>query len=179
VDAARHAGDPKGLRGYAHVVREDPVNRGCCSPGRSSASGSRTTTARRGRSSRAATSPRWRCATSPSSRAIATCVLATHGRGIWIIDDIDRRCAADADDLAEEAAFLPIRPPQQRIRAGGGWVDGDAASRPQPSGGVAITYYQKARHIFGKLKLEVLDDKGNVLDTLPASKRRGINRVAG
>ncbi len=36
---------------------------------------------------------------------------------------------------------------------------------------------RRARHLFGKLKLEVLDDKGKVVDTLPASKRRGINRV--
>ena len=29
--------------------------------------------------------------------------------------------------------------------------------------GAVITYYQKTRHLFGKLKLEVLDEKGNVL----------------
>jgi hypothetical protein len=40
-----------------------------------------------------------------------------------------------------------------------------------------ITYYQKSRHLFGKLKLEVLDSTGRVVDTLPASKRPGLNRV--
>ena len=40
-----------------------------------------------------------------------------------------------------------------------------------------INYYQKTRHVFGKLKIEILNDKGEVIDDLPASKRRGINRV--
>ncbi|MEY2527421.1 MAG: hypothetical protein QOE73_2192, partial [Verrucomicrobiota bacterium] len=37
--------------------------------------------------------------------------------------------------------------------------------------------YQKSRHLFGKLKLEVLDASGRVVDELPASKRPGLNRV--
>src|SRR6266487_610 len=41
----------------------------------------------------------------------------------------------------------------------------------------AITYYQRSRHLFGKLKLEVLDPSGRVIDELPASKRPGLNRV--
>src|SRR5690348_8366726 len=36
----------------------------------------------------------------------------------------------------------------------------------------------KSRHLFGKLKLEVLDSKGEVIDTLGASVRRGINLVS-
>ena len=40
-----------------------------------------------------------------------------------------------------------------------------------------ITYYQKSRHLFGKLKIEILDAAGKVIDSLPASKRPGLNRV--
>ncbi len=40
-----------------------------------------------------------------------------------------------------------------------------------------INYYQKSRHLFGKLKIEVLDADGRVMDELPASPRRGLNRV--
>jgi len=40
-----------------------------------------------------------------------------------------------------------------------------------------ITYYQRKRHIFGDLKIEVLDSKGQVVGSIPASKRRGLNRV--
>ena len=40
-----------------------------------------------------------------------------------------------------------------------------------------ITYYQKKRHIFGDLKIEVLDADGKVVGTIPSSKRRGLNRA--
>jgi hypothetical protein len=42
---------------------------------------------------------------------------------------------------------------------------------------MVITYYQRTRHLFGKLKLEVFDESGKLVDTPPASKRPGINRV--
>ena len=41
-----------------------------------------------------------------------------------------------------------------------------------------ITYYQRTRHLFGPIKLEILDPSGKVVDTLPASASgAGINRV--
>src|SRR4029077_11175329 len=39
------------------------------------------------------------------------------------------------------------------------------------------TWYQRTRHLFGPIKLEVLDAEGKVVDTISASKRRGINRA--
>jgi hypothetical protein len=63
--------------------------------------------------------------------------------------------------------------------AQGGWVEGDATFvGPNPPGGAVVTYYQRSRHLFGPLKLEVLDAAGHVVDTIPAAKRRGINRVS-
>ncbi|MDR2013137.1 MAG: hypothetical protein LBQ20_08890, partial [Rhodanobacter sp.] len=108
----------------------------------------------------------------------ASLVIATHGRGIWIIDDLTPLRALDEKTLASEAAFLSTRPIQQRISAWGGWSEGDAAfAGPNPPHGAEIVYYQKSRHLFGKLKIEVLDEQGQVIDTIPASVRRGINRV--
>ncbi len=105
-------------------------------------------------------------------------VIATHGRGIWIIDDISPLRSLSPDKLAGDTIFLPGRPTTQRIEGNGGWAEGDATFvGSDPADGMVVTYYQKARHVFGKLKLEVLDDKGQVIDTLPASKRRGVNRV--
>jgi hypothetical protein len=40
-----------------------------------------------------------------------------------------------------------------------------------------ITYYQKKRHIFGDLKFEIYDPQGNLISTIPGSKRRGLNRI--
>src|SRR4029077_21075153 len=59
-----------------------------------------------------------------------------------------------------------------------GWANGDAAFvGDNPPNAAVITYYQRSRHLFGKLKLEVLDATGRVIDELPASKRPGLNRV--
>ena len=106
-------------------------------------------------------------------------VIATHGRGIWIVDDITPLRSLSQELLAKPAAFLPGRPVQQRMPAQGGWVEGDAVFvGPNPTGGAVITYYQRSRHLFGPIKLEVLDASGKLVDTIPAAKRRGLNRVA-
>jgi photosystem II stability/assembly factor-like uncharacterized protein len=105
-------------------------------------------------------------------------VLATHGRGLWIIDDISPLRGLSADVLNAPSAFLPGRPVVQRIEANGGWSDGDGKFvGADPPDGAVVNYYQRTRHVFGKLKIEILDPKGEVIDDLPASKRRGINRV--
>src|SRR5438876_376408 len=105
-------------------------------------------------------------------------VLATHGRGIWIVDDITPLRAVTADLIRQEVTFVSARPVQQRIEGDGGWANRDAAFvGDNPPDAAVITYYQRSRHLFGKLKLEVLDASGRVVDELPASKRPGLNRV--
>lgn len=105
-------------------------------------------------------------------------VLATHGRGIWIIDDISSLRALTPDFMAKPAAVLEGRPVVQYLQANGGWALGDESfvgpSRPSDA---AITYYQKSRHIYGDLKIEILDSDGKLVDTIPGSKHRGLNRV--
>jgi len=105
-------------------------------------------------------------------------VIATHGRGIWIIDDLTPLRALTAATLQEQTTFLPGRPVQQRMPASGGWVDGDAVFvGDNPPQGAVISYYLRTRHIFGPIKLEVLDAAGKLIDTITPSKHPGINRV--
>lgn len=105
-------------------------------------------------------------------------VLATHGRGIWVIDDISPLRSLSAQMLASNVALIPSAPIEQRIQGNGGWAEGDATyAGENPPSGATITYYQKARHVIGRMKLEILDPTGKVVDELPASKRRGLNRV--
>ncbi len=67
---------------------------------------------------------------------------------------------------------------QQRIEGTGGWPNGDAVFvGDNPPDAAVINYYQRERHLFGKMKLEILDSSGRVIDELPASKRPGLNRV--
>ncbi|HEU4730671.1 MAG TPA: hypothetical protein VFT22_22405, partial [Kofleriaceae bacterium] len=105
-------------------------------------------------------------------------VIATHGRGIWIVDDIAPLRALSDELLQKTTAFLPARPVQQRMPARGGWAEGDATYSGDPTpNAAAITYYLRSRHIYGPIKLEVLDAAGKLVDTITPSKRRGINRV--
>jgi photosystem II stability/assembly factor-like uncharacterized protein len=105
-------------------------------------------------------------------------VIATHGRGIWIIDNITPLRQLSQSAMDKDIVFMQSEPAVQKLQAGGGWANGDAAFvGDNPTDDAVITYYQKKRHIFGDLKIEVLDSKGNVVGDIPASKRRGLNRV--
>jgi photosystem II stability/assembly factor-like uncharacterized protein len=105
-------------------------------------------------------------------------VLATHGRGIWIVDDITPLRKLTPDVLAQEAVFVPGKPVQQRLIANGGWPEGSATFfGPNPPDAALITYFQKKRHIFGKMKIEIFDDQNKLVDTVPANSRRGLSRI--
>src|SRR5262249_12098308 len=80
--------------------------------------------------------------------------------------------------LAKDVDFIGTRPAVQRISASGGWANGDAVFvGHNPSDEATITYYQKKRHIFGDLRIEVFDSEGKLLGTVPTSKRRGLSRA--
>ncbi len=105
-------------------------------------------------------------------------VLATHGRGIWIVDDITPLRSLTPEVLAQNVAFLQIKTTEQTLDAGGGWVNGDQVfTGPNPTTDATIVYYQKKRHIFGDLKIEIFSPDGKSLGTIPSSKRRGLNRA--
>lgn len=104
--------------------------------------------------------------------------IATHGRGIWIIDDLRPLRALTPEVLAQDFAFINIGPITQRLEADGGWADGDSLfTAPNPKSGALITYYQKKRHIFGDLILEVVDKDGKVLSSTSGNKRRGLSQA--
>jgi len=105
-------------------------------------------------------------------------ILATHGRGIYIVDDLTPLRALNTEALQKDVVMLPSRPAQMLILAGEQRFDGDAdfqsGATPQAA---MITYYLKKRHVIGESRVEVYDADGKLLSTLPAGKRKGINRV--
>ena len=167
-----------GVRGYAHVIKEDSVNPNLLFAGTEFG----MFVSVDGGTSWAEFKPKNFPSVAVRDIVVQArdndLVLATHGRGIWIIDDISPLRALDANTLAATIKLLPSRPTQQRIQGNGGWSNGDAAfSGANPPSGAVISYYQKDRHVVGRMKLEILDETGKVVDTLPAAKRRGLNRV--
>jgi photosystem II stability/assembly factor-like uncharacterized protein len=171
------AGD-SGVRGYAHVVKEDTVSPNLLFLGTEfglwvSLDGGKHWAQYKGHNF-----PNVAVRDLVVQPRDSDLVIATHGRGIWIIDDITPLRHLTPEVIAKEAAFLPGRPAQQRISTFGGWSEGSAAfSGPNSPNGAWITYYQAKRHIFGRMKLEVLDSEGKLIDTLPSNNRRGISRV--
>ncbi len=171
------AGDSP-VRGYAHVIKEDLVNKDLLFLGTefglwvSLDGGAKWSRYKGGDLPSVAVRD---LAIHPRDNDL---VIATHGRGIWIIDDITPLRALTPATLSKNAAFMPQRPTVQRPGVGGGWVNGDAAFVGQnPPDDAVITYYLQKRHIFGDMKLEVLDSTGRVVGTMPTTKRRGLSRV--
>ncbi len=167
-----------GIRGYAHVIKEDTVDPDILFLGTEKGLWISNDGGRRWAEFKGGNFP------SVAVRDIAVqerehdLVLGTHGRGIWIIDDVSALRSLDDATLARDGAFLAARPVQQRIAGVGGWTEGDAKfSGPSAPGGAVISYYQRTRHLFGPIRIEILDAAGEVVDIIPASKRRGINRV--
>ncbi len=106
-------------------------------------------------------------------------IIATHGRGIYILDDLRPLRALTPKTLDSDVAILPGRPAVLAIPAvpEPGWSgDGNFDGRTLPEF-ATITYYLKKRHIVGELKLEIYDPDGKLVSTIPGGKRRGINRV--
>ena len=168
-----------GVRGYAHVIREDVVNPNLLFAGTEfglwiSIDGGKQWAQYKGGDLPIGVAVR-DIVVHPRDHDL---VIATHGRGIWIVDDISPLRGLTADVLDKPIQFMASRPSEQSIFAFGGWVNGDAKYvGPNPPGDAVITYYQRKRHIFGDLKIEVLDGSGKVVGTIPSSKRRGLNRV--
>ena len=170
--------DAKGVRGYVHVIKQDPARPEILYAGTEFGLWISIDGGKRWAEFKGGDFPAVAVRDMAFQNRDASLALATHGRGIWIIDDLTPLRALDEKTLDSEAAFLATRPIQQRINAFGGWAEGDASfTGPNPPNGAEITYYQKGRHLFGKLKIDILDDRGALIDTIPASVRRGINRV--
>jgi photosystem II stability/assembly factor-like uncharacterized protein len=171
-------GTDSSVKSYAHVVKEDPVDASLLYVGTelgvwiSLDGGKRWAQYKGGDLPNVAVRD---IAIHPRDNAM---VLGTHGRGIWIVDDITPLRSMSEDLLERDAAFVDGGPAVQRILMTGGWGWGDAMfEAPNAPTDAQIVYYQKKRHIFGDLKIEVLGPDGKLLTSIPTSKRRGLSRA--
>ncbi len=107
-------------------------------------------------------------------------IAGTHGRGIWILDDISALRNATDDVLAKEAAlFDPGRPATRWLQISrGGYSRGDLFFRGEnPPDGAMIDYYLKAKPE-KPASLEITDITGNLKTTfLLDDAAAGVNRV--
>jgi hypothetical protein len=106
-------------------------------------------------------------------------IAGTHGRGVWIIDDITPLQQLDEKALAADVRLLDVRPGTQ-------WLNDISLSRyaggvkyfrgENPPPGTAISYYLKSAP-GGDVKITISDVTGRVVRNLTATKDVGLNRV--
>lgn len=174
----RIVGKEKGVRGYVHVIREDVVKPDLLFCGTEFGLWISVDAGKSWAEFKGGEFPSVAVRDLQVHPREQDLVIATHGRGIWIIDDLTPLRTLTYETLARDAAFLAGRPVQQRMSGPGGWSEGDATFVGEnPPTGAVITYYQRARHLYGPIRLEVLDGEGKTVTTLPASMRRGLNRT--
>lgn len=107
-------------------------------------------------------------------------VLATHGRSIWILDDIGPLVELNDQVLAKPLHVFAVRPAiQWRQWANTGSTGHKIFLGENPPYGAIISYYLKAPLPEGQqVKLTIQDASGRIVRELTGPGRAGINRVA-
>jgi photosystem II stability/assembly factor-like uncharacterized protein len=95
-------------------------------------------------------------------------VVATYGRGFWIMDDITPLQQLTDEVLASDVHLFSPRPAYRAQPVTGG-------ARLSPT--AYIDYYLKDG-ASGPVQIEFLDDEGNTVNTVRGTGRPGINRVS-
>jgi len=106
-------------------------------------------------------------------------IVGSHGRGIFILDDIRPLRNLNKEIWEQDVYIFPT--PDITLNNGkygwggpevsGGWGVGNPPSHP------TFDYYFKQRLNSGKVTLEIYDDKGNFIQSMPGTIRRGINKI--
>ncbi len=106
-------------------------------------------------------------------------IIATHGRGIYILDDITPLRHLTAAMLDSAVVMLPSAPSIIGVPTNVQEFPGDDAFVGEnPPEAASIVYYMRRRHMFGDLNVEIYDGRDSLIATYPGGKRRGVNRVA-
>ena len=105
-------------------------------------------------------------------------VLATHGRGILIVDDISVLRTITQEMLNSNVMVLPSKPTPVGVgHFGQGWPELGGYTGSNSNEEVQISYYLKQRVNKGNVKVEIYDANGKFLVDLPGTKRKGINVI--
>ena len=174
------SGIPKSPLSYAHIIREDPVRRGLLYLGTENAlyvsfdDGDN-----------------WRPLQMNLPHApvyglviqeqFNDLVIATYGRGFWIVDDLSPLQNLTPDVTASPAQLLKPRPTYRFVDIGGNYATtDDPTAGANPPYGAPINYWLKSAHPdsgANAVSLAILDGTGKVIRTMRGTGKAGINRV--
>ena len=104
-------------------------------------------------------------------------VLATHNRGIWILDSVAALQELTSDVLSSDAHLFTVAPAVMIRYTNPKAHAGDMIFRGQnPAAGALIDYYLREEPR-GEISLTVHDSSGTEIRRLQPARTRGINRV--
>ena len=104
-------------------------------------------------------------------------VLGTHGRGIWILDDLAPLELLTPDTLARDAALAPIAPARQMVlHTPQAWFGQGMFFGPNPDFDASVYYYLR-NAAAGPVQIEINDARGRLVRTLQGPSAKGINRA--
>jgi photosystem II stability/assembly factor-like uncharacterized protein len=107
-------------------------------------------------------------------------VLGTHGRGVWILDDLTPLLEAPGGTVAKDVElFEPRGATQYRTYNGGANAGHKAFFGDNPAEGALLTYYLKDEPgEKEKVKITVRNATGEVVREMDGPKEPGLNRAA-
>ena len=106
-------------------------------------------------------------------------IVATHARGVWIVDDLTALQQMSSAVAAQDAALFDVRPAVAYIsdRQSGQQVAGHKYFEGEnPPRGASINYFLKSASA-GDVRVTISDMNGRTLRTITGTKNAGINRV--
>jgi len=105
-------------------------------------------------------------------------ILGTHGRGVWILDNLNALQELSAETLQHEAQLFSI-PPAERINYSreGAHTGNMIFEGENPPMGAIIDYYLKDPVKRSDASVEILSSDGKVIRKLRADTLMGINRI--
>jgi len=169
-------GIPRGMLSYAHCVREDPVRRGLLYLGTENAlyvsfdDGENWQPLQ----SNLPHAPVYWIVIQESFNDL---VVATYGRGFWILDDLTPLQQMTKSVLDSNAYLFTPRPAYRFRSATVPFSQTDDPTAGQnPPYGASINYYLKATPK-SEVKIRIEDAEGKTVRTFTGSKNAGLNRI--
>ncbi len=165
---------------YIHIVKEDPARRGLLYAGAENGlyvsfdDGARWQPLQ----TNLPHAPVYGIAVQPQ---FSDLVLATYGRGFWILDDITPLRALTPAFVVQDAALFAPRPAYRFRNIEGSFENGDdPVAGTNPPYGAALDFWIRTAppdSAKDSLSIQILDAQGQVVRTLKQVPSAGVNRV--
>jgi photosystem II stability/assembly factor-like uncharacterized protein len=105
-------------------------------------------------------------------------VLASHSRGIWILDQANLLQELTPDVLSSDAHLFSIEPVEMiRYQSAGGHTGDMVFMGDNPPAGAIIDYYLRERQNGDQVTISIHDGSGREVNRVAATARSGVNRV--